>query len=58
MEIVALLLAWALALTFVAFTGKPKQKTLKAAPVRVPARQLTRQEVLRRQSARLTGRHR
>ncbi len=38
MEIVALLLAWAFALTFVAFTGKPKQKAPKVAPVRVPAR--------------------
>ncbi len=38
MEIVALLLAWAFALTFVAFTGKSKQKAPKPAPVRVPAR--------------------
>ncbi len=47
MEIVALLLAWAFALTFVAFTGKPKQKTPKAVPVRVPVR-LSRNEMLRR----------
>ncbi len=46
MEIVALLLAWAFALTFVAFTGKPKQKAPKAAPVRVPAR-TPRKEALR-----------
>ena len=46
MEIVALLLAWAFALTFVAFTGKPKQKTPKAVPIRVPA-QLPRNSVLR-----------
>jgi hypothetical protein len=37
MEIVALLLAWAFALTFVALTGKPKRKTPKAATLRVPA---------------------
>lgn len=47
MEILALLLAWAFALTFVAFTGRPKRKTPKAAPVRVSAR-LPRNEVLRR----------
>ncbi len=51
MEIVALLLAWAFALTFVAFTGKPKQKTPKVAPVRVPANlpkgRLYRNSVLR-----------
>ncbi len=51
MEIVALLLAWAFALTFVAFTGKPKRKTPKAAPVRVPANppnaRLYRNSVLR-----------
>jgi hypothetical protein len=46
MEIVALLLAWAFALTFVAFTSKPKRKAPKAAPVRIPAR-LPRNEVLR-----------
>ncbi len=46
MEIVALLLAWAFALTFVAFTGKPKQKPAKPALVRVPAR-LPRKSVLR-----------
>lgn len=38
MEIVALLLAWASALTFVAFTGKPKSRTPKVAPIRVPVR--------------------
>ena len=47
MEIVALLLAWAFALTFVAFTSRPKQRTAKVALVRVPAR-LPRNEVLRR----------
>lgn len=51
MEIIALLLAWAFALTFVAFTGKPKQKARKAAPVRVPARlpgtSFTRKSTLR-----------
>lgn len=46
MEIVALLLAWAFALTFVAFTSRPKPKTPKAAPVRIPSR-LSRNEVLR-----------
>ncbi len=40
MEIVVLLLAWAFALTFVAFTGKPKLKAPKAVPVRVPSRLL------------------
>jgi hypothetical protein len=38
MEIVALLLTGAFALTFVALTTEPKQKTPKAAPVRVPAK--------------------
>jgi hypothetical protein len=51
MEIVALLLAWAFALTFVAFISKPKQKAPKAVAVRVPARlpqaRLLRQSVLR-----------
>lgn len=37
MEMVALLLVRAFALTFVACTGKPKPKALKAAPVRVRA---------------------
>lgn len=49
MELVLLLLAWAFALTFVAFTGKPKQKPLKAQPVRVSAR-LPRQAMLRQRS--------
>lgn len=38
MEILALLSAWAFALTFVAFTGKSKKKIPKAAVVRVPSR--------------------
>jgi hypothetical protein len=51
MEIVALLLAWAFALTFVAFTEKPKRKAPKAALVRVPAR-LPRKSVLRQMNHR------
>jgi hypothetical protein len=39
MEIVALLLAWAFALTFVAFVGRPKQKTVIPVPVRVSVQQ-------------------
>lgn len=56
MEIVALLLAWAFALTFVAFTGKPKQKAPKAAPVRVPAvvpqTRMSRTSILRQMNRR------
>ena len=37
MEIVALLLTGAFALTFVAFTNQPRKNTEKPAPVRVPA---------------------
>lgn len=48
MEIVAMLLTGAFALTFVAFTHQPKKSSAKAQPVRVRANH-TREYELRRQ---------
>ncbi len=47
MELVAMLLTGAFALTFVAFTGKPKDRKAKAQPIRVRAN-YTREYELRR----------
>jgi hypothetical protein len=48
MEILAMLLTGAFALTFVAFTKEPDKKTTKAQPVRARAH-YTREYELRRQ---------
>ena len=48
MEIVALLVTGAFALTFVSFTREPRKKSVKAQPVRLRAN-YTREYELRRQ---------